>query len=168
MGEYVSVSSQRDVELADLRTERLEHRANPDAELDELTAIYRRRGLDPDLARRVAEQLTEADALGAHARDELGQHPLSTARPLQAAWVSAASFALGALVPFADVHPCAHDLSCRVDAVSALVALGTLGALGAQVGGAPRGKAAIRVFVGGGLAMGVTALVGHLAGSIGI
>jgi vacuolar iron transporter family protein len=168
MGEYVSVSSQRDVELADLRTERLEHRANPDAELDELTAIYRRRGLDPDLARRVAEQLTEADALGAHARDELGQHPLSTARPLQAAWVSAASFSLGALVPLLTFILAPTTSRVVLIAVSALVALGALGALGAQVGGAPRGKAAIRVLIGGGLAMGVTALVGHLAGSIGI
>jgi VIT1/CCC1 family predicted Fe2+/Mn2+ transporter len=168
MGEYVSVSSQRDVELADLRTERSEHRANPDAELDELTAIYRRRGLDPDLARRVAEQLTESDALGAHARDELGQHPLSTARPVQAAWVSAASFALGALVPLLTFILAPTTARVVLIAVTALVALGVLGALGAQVGGAPRGKAAIRVLVGGGLAMGVTALVGHLAGLIGI
>jgi VIT1/CCC1 family predicted Fe2+/Mn2+ transporter len=168
MGEYVSVSSQRDVELADLQTERLEHQANPEAELDELIGIYRRRGLDPELARRVAEELTEADALGAHARDELGQHPLSAARPLQAAWVSAASFALGALVPLLAFIVAPTTARVGLIAVSALVALGALGALGAQVGGAPRGKAAIRVLVGGGLAMGVTALVGHLAGSIGI
>ena len=99
VGEFVSVSSQRDVERADLRTERIELSSAPAAELDELTAIYRSRGLDRELARRVAEQLTANDALGAHARDELGLHAASRARPLQAAWVSAMSFALGALVP---------------------------------------------------------------------
>jgi VIT1/CCC1 family predicted Fe2+/Mn2+ transporter len=168
MGEYVSVSSQRDIELADLCTERMEHRANPGAELAELTAIYQRRGLDPELARRVAEQLTEADAIAAHARDELGQHPHSTPRPLQAAWVSATSFALGALVPLLTFIFAPTTARVVLIAVSALIGLGALGALGARVGGAPRGRAAMRVLIGGGLAMGVTALVGHLAGSIGI
>ncbi len=116
----------------------------------------------------MAEELTAADALGAHARDELGQHPLSAARPLQAAWVSATSFALGALVPLVTFLLAPSASRVALIAVSALVALGALGALGAQIGGAPRGKAAIRVLIGGGLAMGVTALVGHLAGSIGI
>ena len=167
-GEFVSVSSQRDVELADLRTERLEHAANPAAELDELTAIYRARGLDRDLARRVAEQLSARDAVAAHARDELGQHANSRARPWQAAWVSAASFACGAMVPLGAFIVAPESARVAVIAVSALVALGVLGALGAQVGGAPRGKAALRVLLGGGLAMAVTALVGHLAGSIGI
>ncbi len=168
MGEYVSVSSQRDVEIADLRTERLEHRANPAAELDELTAIYQRRGVDRELARQVAEQLTAVDAIAAHARDELGQHPHSTARPFQAAWVSAASFTVGALVPLMTFMLAPTTSRVVLIAASGLVALGVLGALGAQVGGAPRGKAALRVLVGGGLAMAVTALVGHLAGSIGI
>jgi vacuolar iron transporter family protein len=168
VGEFVSVSSQRDVELADLRTERREHQANPSAELDELTAIYRTRGLDPELARRVAEQLSDVDALAAHARDELGQHSRSRARPFQAAWVSAASFAGGALVPLLTFIVAPTASRVVLIAVSALVALGVLGALGAQVGGAPRGRAAVRVLVGGGLAMAVTALVGHLAGAIGI
>ena len=168
VGEFVSVSSQRDVELADLRAERLEQATNPAAELDELTAIYQKRGLDRELARRVAEQLSAGDALAAHARDELGQHAESRARPLQAAWVSAASFSGGAIVPLVAfiVAPTASRLV--LIAMSALVALGVLGALGAQVGGAPRGKAAARVLIGGGLAMAVTALVGHLAGAIGI
>jgi vacuolar iron transporter family protein len=168
VGEFVSVSSQRDVELADLRTERSEHKANPAAELDELTAIYRARGLDRELARRVAEQLSARDALAAHARDELGQHTDSRARPLQAAWVSAASFSCGAMVPLVTFVFAPAASRIALIAMSALVALGVLGALGAQVGRAPRGKAAIRVFVGGGLAMAVTALVGLLAGSIGI
>jgi VIT1/CCC1 family predicted Fe2+/Mn2+ transporter len=167
VGEFVSVSSQRDVELADLRTERLEQTANPAAELDELTAIYRKRGLDRELARRVAEQLSARDALAAHARDELGQHGESRARPLQAAWVSATAFSAGAMVPLV-AFILASTASQVLIASSALVALGVLGALGAQVGGAPRGKAAVRVLVGGGLAMAVTALVGYLAGAIGI
>ena len=167
-GEFVSVSSQRDVELADLRTERLEQAANPAAELDELTAIYRARGLDGELARRVAEQLSARDALAAHARDELGQHADSRARPFQAAWVSAASFSCGAMVPLLTFVLAPTTSRVVLIAVTALMALGVLGALGAQVGGAPRGKAAVRVLVGGGLAMAVTALVGHLAGSIGI
>ncbi len=168
VGEFVSVSSQRDAERADLRTERLEQMADPVAELDELTAIYQARGLDRVLARRVAEQLTARDALAAHARDELGQHAESRARPLQAAWVSAASFSGGATVPVVAfiLAPAASRIVLVV--LSALVALCVLGALGAQVGGAPRGKAAARVLVGGGVAMAVTALVGHLAGSIGI
>ena len=106
--------------------------------------------------------------LGRMPGDELGQQSLSAARPLQAAWVSAASFALGALVPLLTFILAPTTSRVVLIAVSALVVLGVLGALGAQVGGAPRGKAAIRVLVGGGLAMGVTAFVGHLAGSIGI
>jgi len=168
VGEFVSVSSQRDVERADLRTEGLELTMNPGAELDELTAIYRARGLDRELARQVAEQLSARDALAAHARDELGLHADLRARPLQAAWVSAASFAGGAIVPLVAFLLAPEPSRTGLIAVSALIALGVLGALGAQVGGAPRGKAAVRVLVGGGLAMALTALVGHLAGSIGI
>jgi VIT1/CCC1 family predicted Fe2+/Mn2+ transporter len=168
MGEFVSVSSQRDVELADLRAERLEQAANPAAELDELTAIYRARGLDRELARRVAEQLSTRDALAAHVRDELGQQPDSRARPLQAAWVSAVSFSCGAIVPLVTFVVAPVGSRVVLIAVSALVALGVLGALGAHIGGAPRRKAAVRVLAGGGIAMAVTALVGHLAGSFGI
>jgi VIT1/CCC1 family predicted Fe2+/Mn2+ transporter len=168
VGEFVSVSSQRDVELADLRTEQLELATFPAAELDELTAIYQSRGLDRELARQVAQQLSAKDALGAHVRDELGQHAATRARPLQAAWVSAASFSAGALVPLMTFVVAPTSARLALIAVSALIALGVLGAVGAQVGGAPRGKAALRVLVGGGLAMGVTAVVGHLAGSIGL
>lgn len=168
VGEFVSVSSQRDVELADLRTERLELATYPAAELDELTAIYQSRGLDRELARQVAQQLSAKDALAAHVRDELGQHAATRARPLQAAWVSAASFSAGALVPLMTFVVAPTSARLALIAVSALIALGVLGAVGAQVGGAPRGKAALRVLVGGGLAMGVTAVVGHLAGSIGL
>jgi len=168
VGEFVSVSSQRDVELADLRTERLELATYPAAELDELTAIYQSRGLDRELARQVAQQLSAKDALAAHVRDELGQHAATRARPLQAAWVSAASFSAGALVPLMTFVVAPTSARLALSAVSALIALGVLGAVGAQVGGAPRGKAALRVLVGGGLAMGVTAVVGHLAGSIGL
>jgi len=168
VGEFVSVSSQRDVELADLRTEQLELATFPAAELDELTAIYESRGLDRELARQVAQQLSAKDALAAHVRDELGQHAATRARPLQAAWVSAASFSAGALVPLMTFVVAPTSARLALIAVSALIALGVLGAVGAQVGGAPRGKAALRVLVGGGLAMGVTAVVGHLAGSIGL
>ena len=154
VGEFVSVSSQRDVELADLRTERLELATYPAAELDELTAIYQSRGLDRELARQVAQQLSAKDALAAHVRDELGQHAATRARPLQAAWVSAASFSAGALVPLMTFVVAPTSARLALIAVSALIALGVLGAVGAQVGGAPRGKAALRVLVGGGLAMG--------------
>ena len=166
VGEFVSVSSQRDAERADLRTERLEHLENPAAELDELTAIYQERGLDSEIARLVAEQLSANDALAAHARDELGQHGDSRARPVQAAWVSASSFSGGAMVPLAAFILAPTASRIALIALSALVALGVLGALGAQVGGAPRGKAAARVLAGGGIAMAVTALVGHFAGAI--
>ena len=168
VGEFVSVSSQRDVERADLAAERLEQMANPAAELDELTVLYQARGLDRELARRVAEQLSGRDALAAHARDELGQHAGSRARPLQAAWVSAGAFSGGALVPLVTFIVAPTTSRIVLIAVSALVALGVLGAVAAQVGRAPRGKAAARVLVGGGLAMAVTALVGHFAATIGI
>ena len=161
IGEYSSVSSQRDAERADLETEAEELRTVPRAELAELTGIYQRRGLAPELAREVAEALTEHDALTAHARDELGIDPDDLARPLQAATVSAVSFAIGALLPILVVL--AVGSSVRVPAVisTTLVGLGALGALGARLGGAPLLRPALRVLVGGAAAMAIAWLVGQ-------
>jgi VIT1/CCC1 family predicted Fe2+/Mn2+ transporter len=165
-GEYVSVSSQRDVERADLDQERGELKAHPDFEKQELAAIYVKRGLPIDLARKVAEALTASDALGAHARDELGMAAIQ-ARPVQAALYSALSFTAGALLPIIAflLVPTAARTGAVV--VSALLALVALGIAGARAGGAPILRAAVRVCVGGGLAMAVTALVGRLVGGIG-
>lgn len=163
-GEYVSVSSQRDAQDADIALEERELEANPADELRELAGIYEKRGLDPELARRVAEQLSEHNRLDAHLRDELGLHETMRARPLQAALVSAVSFASLSLVPIVAllVAP-AHWRSAAI-AGSALAALGAMGALGGHIAGAPRLRAALRVLFGGGLAMAVSALVGHLFG----
>ncbi|MDE3078578.1 MAG: VIT family protein [Paracoccaceae bacterium] len=161
-GEYVSVSSQTDAEKADLARETQELRDDPEAELAELTAIYRARGLDESLARQVARQLTERDALGAHARDELGISETVTAHPVQAALVSALTFAAGALVPLivALITPAAQ--AALAVALSTLVMLAILGGLGASAGGAHVLRGAIRVLFWGALAMAVTALVGAL------
>jgi VIT1/CCC1 family predicted Fe2+/Mn2+ transporter len=167
-GEYVSVHSQQDSERADLRREQAQLLADPAGELDELTAIYQARGLDQALARRVAEQLSRGDRLAVHARDELGQKPDSLARPLEAAWVSAVAFALGAVVPIAAVALAPARWRSAFTFVSALGALGVLGSLGARAGGAPSLRAAGRVILGGGLAMVVTTLVGRLAGAAGV
>lgn len=163
-GEYVSVSSQEDVEQADIRKEKAELKRNPDGELDELTAIYETRGLPPELAREVAEQLTEADALGAHLRDEIGLTDLSPPRPLQAAIVSALTFAAGASVPLGVGAIAPLDTLQIWVGVATLVALGALGALGAQAGGAPRRRATLRVMVWGVLAMAATSAIGALVG----
>ena len=163
-GEYVSVSSQQDVEQADIRREKAELRRNPEGELDELTAIYETRGLTPPLARQVAEQLTEADALGAHLRDEIGLTDLSPPRPLQAAIVSALTFAAGASVPLLVGAVAPLDTLQIWVAGSTLAALGMLGAFGAQAGGAPRRRAMLRVVVWGVLAMGATSAIGALVG----
>jgi vacuolar iron transporter family protein len=165
IGEYSSVSSQRDSELADLERERKELDEMPAAEVAELTAIYQRRGLPHQLARQVAVELTNHDALGAHARDELGLDPNNLARPGQASAVSAFSFSSGALLPV--LITLVTPKGARVPLIVAvtLVALGVLGAVGAHLGGAPKGRAAVRVLVGGGLAMLVSAAVGHLAGT---
>ena len=161
-GEYVSVSSQRDTERADLAKEMRELEEFPDAELRELTEIYVKRGLDRPLASQVATQLSDHDALGTHLRDELGLDPKDLADPVQAAGVSAGAFAAGAAVPL--VAAVLRSSPWIVAAVS-LVALGALGVAGAKVGGAARGRAAIRVLVGGGLAMAVTAVIGALVGT---
>lgn len=163
-GEYVSVSSQSDVEQADIRREKQELKRNPEGELDELTAIYETRGLEADLAREVAEQLTAADALGAHLRDEIGLTDLSPPRPMQAAVVSAMTFAAGALVPLAVGAFAPLDMLQIWVGAATLLALGALGALGAQAGGAPRWRATLRVMVWGVLAMAATSAIGALVG----
>ena len=164
-GEYVSVSSQRDVEEADLAMEREALAKFPRAELAELTEIWRSRGLAPELAAQVAQQLTEADALAAHARDELGITELAEARPLQAASASAVAFALGALLPILAYVLAPAGARSPVVVGGALVALALLGALGAALGGAPRRRATVRVAVGGALAMGLTMAIGQLTGA---
>ncbi|WP_224814630.1 VIT family protein [Hasllibacter sp. MH4015] len=163
-GEYVSVSSQADAEKADVARERAELERNPEAELAELTAIYEERGLTPDLASDVAQQLTEADALTAHLRDEIGLTDLSPPRPVQAALVSALTFAGGAAVPLgiAAISPL-NGITWWV-AAATLAALGTLGALGARVGGAPKARAALRVMIWGAVAMAATSAIGTLVG----
>lgn len=165
VGEYVSVSSQRDTELADIRKEKAELSKSPDLELNELTHIYVQRGLEPTLARTVAEQLSASDPLAAHLRDELGITHATKARPWQAAFVSVASFALGAAVPLLALAVAGGSNQVAVIAGSALVVLAITGAVGGRLGGAPVIRAALRVFVGGGMAMAITALVGDLIGT---
>jgi len=164
-GEYVSVSSQRDVERADLDQERGELKAHPKREKQELAAIYVKRGLTSELAAKVAEALTASDALGAHARDELGMAAIQ-ARPVQAAVYSALSFTAGAILPIAAFLLVPTGVRTGAVAASALFALAALGIAGARAGGAPILRAAVRVCVGGGLAMAVTAGVGHLVSGI--
>jgi VIT1/CCC1 family predicted Fe2+/Mn2+ transporter len=164
-GEYVSVSSQRDVERADIDREKAEQRADPVHELHELVKIYEDRGLDSGLAQQVANRLMEVDPLGSHLRDELGLTEDTLARPVQAAAASAASFAMGAVLPL--LAMLASPSSARIGAIAvvSLACLALLGGVGGQVGGAPRGRAALRVAVGGLLAMVVTALIGALVGT---
>jgi VIT1/CCC1 family predicted Fe2+/Mn2+ transporter len=164
-GEYVSVSSQADTERADIARERTELREWPADEEDELTAIYAGRGLDPALARTVAQQLTARDPLEAHARDELGLHADFAARPLQAALASAATFAVGAGLPLLTVTlapPAGLSLTVAGASLACLIALG---ALAARAGGAPAGIGALRVGFWGALAMAVTAAAGALFGA---
>ena len=164
-GEYVSVSSQADTEQAELRREKDELATEPQAEEDELTRIYVRRGLEPTLARTVAQQLTAKGALAAHARDELGLTEELAARPLQAALASAATFAVGAGVPvLAIVLLPATALVLGVSLVS-LLCLVVLGAMAARIGGAPMLVGAARVTIWGVLAMAATAAVGALFGA---
>jgi vacuolar iron transporter family protein len=164
-GEYVSVSSQRDTEEASLALERTELATQPIAEEQELAAIYEKRGLDAELARSVAQQLMAHDAIGAHARDELGLSDKLTARPLQAAIASAASFAVGAALPIITVivAPSAH-VSLTVSGVS-LVCLAGLGAMAARAGGASTWIGMGRVALWGAVAMAATAAVGALFGT---
>ena len=165
VGEYSSVSSQRDAELADLLLERQELETSPRSELVELQGIYVRRGLDPELARRVAEQLTAYDALGSHARDELGLDPGALARPVQAAVTSALSFSIGALLPLLCVVLAGRGARVPACVVVTLIGLGALGAVGAGLGNASRTKGARRVLIGGAAAMAVSFVLGHLVGA---
>ncbi|MEO7064246.1 MAG: VIT family protein [Dokdonella sp.] len=163
-GEYVSVSSQADTEKADIATERQELDAHPEAELHELTAIHVNRGLEPTLARQVAEQLTAHDALAAHTRDELGISHELRARPLQAALASAAAFATGAVLPLVIALLTPARALPVVVAAASLGCLAGLGAMAARTGGAPVLRGAIRVTGWSALAMLATALIGRLFG----
>jgi vacuolar iron transporter family protein len=163
-GEYVSVSSQSDTEQADLARERRELRDNPAFEEDELAQVYVSRGLDRDLAGQVARQLMAKDALGAHARDELGISEVTAARPVQAALTSAASFSVGAVMPLLMVVVAPASLLLALVSGASLVFLALLGAVGAKAGGANVLRATIRVTFWGALAMALTAGVGALFG----
>jgi VIT1/CCC1 family predicted Fe2+/Mn2+ transporter len=164
VGEYVSVSSQRDAEQADIGLEKQELATEPQAELQELAMIYVKRGLEQELAMKVAEQLSAHDRLGAHMRDELGIDQTSLARPLQAAWISAASFASFAIVPIVALLVAPAAWRIPMIAALSLVSLAALGAFGGHLGGAPLGRAALRVTIGGALAMTVTAVIGRILG----
>ena len=164
-GEYVSVSSQRDTENADLRLEQRELASDPEGELRELAAIYESRGLLPDLAAEVARSLSAHGVLEAHARDELGLAEDRRARPLQAAGASALSFAVGAILPLLAIGIFGSSIRIVACTVVTLLALIGLGALGARLGGAPVMRAVVRVVFWGATAMAVTAAIGALVGS---
>jgi VIT1/CCC1 family predicted Fe2+/Mn2+ transporter len=164
-GEFISVSSQRDAEEADLAIEAEALAAHPQTELRELARIYETRGVEPGLARLVAEQLMAHDELGAHARDELGITEVSTARPFQAAWTSAAAFTAGAILPVLASALAPYSARVGVTALVALVALALLGVLGARAGGAPWRRAALRVVLLSSGAMALTWLIGRVVGT---
>jgi VIT1/CCC1 family predicted Fe2+/Mn2+ transporter len=163
-GEYISVSSQADAEAADLAREGRELQVNPEPELRELTLIYEKRGLTPDLAAEVARVLTEKDALAAHARDELGLTETAEARPVEAAAASAATFAVGGIVPLVPVLLAPEGAVIPAVFATTLAGLAALGFLGARAGGARPIKATLRVVLCGVLAMAATAAVGTLFG----
>lgn len=163
-GEYVSVSSQADTENADLSRERNELATDGDAELAELTAIYVERGLDKSLAIQVAEQLTKHDAIGAHARDELGISETMSARPVQAAFASAAMFSVGAALPLTSAFLLPEKRIPLIVSVTSLFFLALLGGVSARAGGAPVAKAVARVTFWGALAMAATAGIGAIFG----
>ena len=163
-GEYVSVSSQSDIEQADIHRERKALKAQPDVELEELIAIYESRGLAPDTARLVAVELTEHDALGAHIRDELGLVEEHAANPMQAALASAVTFSLSGAIPLLSALLSPADQTVRWVLVVTLAALAVLGIAGARAGGAPVLPALARVLVWGSFAMAVTAGIGHVFG----
>lgn len=164
-GEYVSVKAQADTEAAELNRERGELKDEPERELQELAAIYQARGLDADLARTVAVKLTAHDALGTHARDELGITEELRARPVQAAFASAVAFTAGAAVPLAAIRLAPSTYLAETCAAIALITLLLLGAIAARAGGAPVLRAALRVAFWGAFAMGLTALIGHQFGA---
>jgi vacuolar iron transporter family protein len=163
-GEYVSVSSQADIESADLAKERLELATDHESELKELTNIYISRGLTAELAHQVAIELTEHDSLGAHARDELGITDIMSAQPLQAAWASGAAFTIGALLPLLVILFSPLDKAIVIVSITSLLSLAILGGVAAKVGGANIYVGIVRVTFWGILAMGATALIGNLFG----
>jgi vacuolar iron transporter family protein len=165
-GEYVSVSSQRDAERADMRMEARELRRDPPGELRELAGIYEQRGLSPALAQEVATSLSRGGALRAHVRDELGLNEARRARPFQAAWTSALSFSAGAALPLLAVAGGRGEGGGGATVVVTLIALGLLGELGARLGGAPPRPAILRVVAWGAAAMAVTAGIGALVGTV--
>lgn len=165
-GEYVSVSSQRDTENASLAREREELASDPTTEHAELAAIYRARGLSQEMADDVAKQLAASDALGAHARDELGILGDMAARPIQAALTSAVTFTTGAALPLFLVAIIPKTMLVAAVAVASLAFLALLGAVGAKAGGAPVGRAVLRVAFWGALAMAITAEIGRLVGTV--
>jgi len=165
LGEYVSVSTQRDTERALLTKEREELRDDPVAELDELAALYEAKGLSTATARTVAEELTDHDAFAAHVDVELGIDPTDLTNPWQAALSSALSFTVGALLPLIAILLPPQSLRVPVTVVAVLLALVVTGAVSASLGQAPRGRAVIRNVVGGGLALAITYFVGHLVGA---
>ena len=165
-GEYESVSSQSDTEQADLARERKELSENIDFERDELADIYEKRGVEPDLARQVAEQLMKNDALAAHARDELGISEITAARPIQAALTSAATFSAGAAMPLLAVLLSPSSLLVPIVSAGSLLFLALLGAIGAKAGGADIVRATARVTFWGALAMALTAGIGKLFGTV--
>ena len=165
-GEYISVSSQADTEAADLTRERRELATQPEFELRELAGIYEARGLSAQLAAEVARELTERDALGSHARDELGISEISTARPVQAALTSAATFAVGAALPLLSILAAPGGAVIPTVAIAALVALVVLGVVGARAGGADPWRGALRVTFWGALAMAATGAIGTLFGVV--
>ena len=165
LGEYVSVSAQRDTEEALLRQERRELRADPSAELDELAALYEAKGLSAATARTVAEELTDYDPVVAHAEVELGFDPSELTSPWQAALSSALSFSVGALLPLIAILTAPIALRIPVTVAAVLLALVVTGAVSAGLGGAPKNRAVLRNFVGGGLALAITYAIGHLVGA---
>ncbi len=165
-GEYVSVSSQSDTEKADLARERKELAETPGPELAELAGIYESRGLDPELAKAVAVQLTARDALGAHARDELGISEITTARPIQAALTSAATFAVGAAMPLLMTVVAPGAMLVPAVSAASLGFLALLGAVGAKAGGANILRATVRVTFWGAFAMALTAAIGRAFGTV--
>ncbi len=165
LGEYVSVSAQRDTEQALLRQERHELRADPSAELDELTGLYEAKGLSAATARTVAEELTDHDPLIAHAEVELGFDPSDLTNPWHAALSSALAFSVGALLPLIAILAAPIALRIPVTVAAVLLALVVTGAVSARLGRAPKSRAVLRNFVGGGLALAITYVVGHLVGA---
>lgn len=164
-GEYVSVSSQADTEAADLAREKQELATDWEHERQELAGIYQHRGLTPELSLQVADQLMAHDALGAHARDELGITEATAANPIQAALASAGTFAVGALLPVVIAALAPREIVSQLVTGSALLLLAVLGAVAANVGGAPLGRGALRVMFWGALAMAASAIVGKLFGA---